>query len=48
MKRKVNERIDDFEDMDNIRNYLKEQKYIENEDGEEDERKKFMKTVKFG
>lgn len=47
MKRKVNERIDDFEDMQNIRKYLKEQKYIENEEGEQQETKKFLKTVKF-
>ena len=47
MKRKVNEKVDDFEDMENIRKYLQESKYIDNEEGEEEEKKKFLKTVKF-
>lgn len=47
MKRKVNERIDDFEDMKNIRKYLQESKYIDNEEGEQEEEKKLQKTLKF-
>ena len=31
----------------NIRKYLQESKYIDNEEGEEEEKKKFLKTVKF-
>ena len=41
MKRKVNEKVNDFEDMENIRKYLQESKYIDNEEGEEEEKRNF-------